>query len=746
MRRTRWLLLVAIAAILGGVGATYQIRKKLLDQQAPQRPAELPSEISALSDDWQYTKTEAGRTVYKIRAKSVQQAAGSGAVQLNQVDLRIHHKDGAAYDLVKSQAASFSQTDKRLFSQGNVEITLGVPVEGEPKRKLTVIRSSAVLFDSETAKATTDQPTEFDFQNGTGKSVGASYDPGTHEVRLHSQVELNWKSPKSGATLKLEGDDLLYKEDASVVVLEKWARLTRGGSVVNAGRTVVTLLDEEVQRIEAKSAKGEDHQPGRQLAYSADDLWVHFDPGTKVNRVEAVKNARLVSTSATAVTTMTGDRIDLTFDPAAEEATLKSALGTGGSVIESKPMLSREMPPTRVLRSDTVLLEMRAGGKEIDKVSTHAPGTVEFIPNRPQDRFRTLTGFRVYMTYGGDNRLQSFSAVENVTTESHPSEVERKKDPAITKTRSKSLNAEFDPGGQMTRLEQWDGFQYEEGARRAKAVRATLDSAKNLITLDQAARVWDPSGSTAGDRILLNQQNGDVFAEGHVNSSRVPEKQPGSALLSGEDPLQATAKKMTTTKRNQLVRYEGDVVLWQGANRLQAERVDIDREQKTLHAAGNVSTNFREEAKPDALKPGAKKSAPVATLVRASNLVYTDETRLAHYTGGATLFRGPLQVKSTELRAFLAKDGEDSKLEKAIADGNVVIVQTAADRTRRGTGEHGEYYVSEEKVILRGGEPQLADSKRGNTRGAELTYYANDDRLLVTGEPGKPVTSRIRRK
>jgi lipopolysaccharide export system protein LptA len=211
-------------------------------------------------------------------------------------------------------------------------------------------------------------------------------------------------------------------------------------------------------------------------------------------------------------------------------------------------------------------------------------------------------------------------------------------------------------------------------------------------------------------------------------------------LLSGNEPLQASAKKMVTSNRNQLVHYEGDVVLWQGSSRLQANRVDIDREKKVLRAAGNVSTHFREEP-----QPGAKAEASVATLVRAPDLVYQDESRLAHYTGGATLFRGPLQVKSSELRAFLAKGGDDSKLEKAIADGNVEIVQTAADRIRRGTGQRGEYYVPEEKVVLSGGEPQLTDSKRGNTRGAELIYYSNDDRLLVTGEPGKPVNSRIRR-
>lgn len=743
MRRTRWLLLVAIAAILGGVGATYQIRRKILEQEAPRKPEQLPSDIAALSEEWEYTKTEGGRPVVTIRAKSVQQAAGSGEVQLGGVQLRIFHKDGQGYDLVKSHAASFNQAEKRLFSEGEVEITLGLPLQGEAAGQPIVIRSSGVHFDSETGKATTDRPTEFDFENGAGKSVGASYDPATHELKLNGQVELNWKSPVSDVAMKLEAGELLYKEDASTVFMDQWARLTRGASVVNAGRTVVNLREGEVERVEAKAAKGEDRYPDRQLAYSADTLWVHFDPGTRVKKVEAISNARLVSTSPAAVTTVTGDNVYMQFDPVAEETALTSALGTGNAVIESRPIAKAagQPPPTRILRSETVEMQMRGGGEEIEQVSTHAPAVVEFVPNQPADRHRKLTGFRVYLKYGPENRMQSFTAVENVTTESRPSELERKKNPAVTRTRSKSLTAAFDPEtGQMTRMEQLDDFHYEEGPRRATANRAILESAKNVIVLEQAARVWDADGSTAADRIQMHQENGDVLAEGRVNSSRVPEKKQSRGLLSGEEPLQAIAKKMVTSNRNQLVRYEGDVVLWQGSSRLQAHRVDIDREKKVLRAAGNVSTHFREDP-----QPGAKSKEPVSTLVRAPNLVYRDESGLAHYTGGAALFRGPLQVKSSELRAFLAKGGGDSKLEKAIADGNVEIVQSAADRTRRGTGQHGEYYVSEEKVILRGGDPQLTDSKRGNTRGAELIYYANDDSLLVTGEPGKPVNSRIRR-
>jgi lipopolysaccharide export system protein LptA len=85
-------------------------------------------------------------------------------------------------------------------------------------------------------------------------------------------------------------------------------------------------------------------------------------------------------------------------------------------------------------------------------------------------------------------------------------------------------------------------------------------------------------------------------------------------------------------------------------------------------------------------------------------------------------------------------------LQKAFADGSVQIVQSGPIRTRIGSSEHAEYYTEEDKIVLRGGDPTMNDSIRGNTRGSELTYYSNDDRLLVKGSDGKPATSHIRRK
>jgi hypothetical protein len=148
------------------------------------------------------------------------------------------------------------------------------------------------------------------------------------------------------------------------------------------------------------------------------------------------------------------------------------------------------------------------------------------------------------------------------------------------------LLATFDPKtSEMTRLEQKTDFRYEEGLRRATAARAVLEQPKDLMTLDGAARVWDPTGSVTADHMVVQQKSGDFTAEGHVASTRLPDKKekPSSSMLAGDEILQARANRMTSTGDNQYVRYEGTAqskaVAWQGANRIEAELLEIDRRQ-----------------------------------------------------------------------------------------------------------------------------------------------------------------------
>ena len=66
-----------------------------------------------------------------------------------------------------------------------------------------------------------------------------------------------------------------------------------------------------------------------------------------------------------------------------------------------------------------------------------------------------------------------------------------------------------------------------------------------------------------------------------------------AAMLSGDEPLQAVAHNMNSANHNKLVKYDGDVVLWQGVNRIQADRVEIDRDKRSFGAPRDGTGQMR---------------------------------------------------------------------------------------------------------------------------------------------------------
>jgi lipopolysaccharide export system protein LptA len=758
MRWTRPLLLIAIILIVWGVGATYYARLKDQNAHAAMKPPSLPSGTASAAQDWTYTQTVNSKPTVFVRAKDFQEIEGK--YHLTGVELHIFHKDAKEFDQVKSAKAEFDINQGMLYSEGDVEITMHVPANEEPSGRLMAIKSSGVHFETKTGKATTDRAATFGFDRGDGKAVGASYDPQTHELHLNSQVELNWRGrdPKA-KPMKVESGELNYKEKESKVYLAPWSKLTRDTLAVNAGPAVVTLADGLIQKVDTVDAQGSDQHPGRNINYAAEQLAMNFDDEGQIKNIVGEHNARLVSVAETAETTITADRVDLDFNTAEKDSALDTALASGHSMVESKPIPKTGVQPaeTRVLRSEIVRTKMRPGGQEVEHIETDAPGSLEFVPNRPDQPHRWMNGDRMWIAYGPKNQIESFKSTNVATRTEKPKPANapaKSKDapPPPALTWSKDLKADFDPKtSQLAHLEQWNDFRYEEGTRKAKATRAVLDQARNLIDLSGAARVWDPTGSTDGEKILLDQKSGDFSAQGHVSSTRMPDKKKDAAsggMLAEDEPLHATANKMSSTDNNLQVRYEGNAVAWQGANRLQADVIEIDRENDILKAHGHVISQLldKHEDTKDPKQPAKKPTAPVFTIVKAPELIYNDDERLAYYKGGVQLDRRGMKVKSQELRAFLREASDDSSLDHAFADGKVEIVQAGPDRTRTGTSEHAEYYVDDDKVILEGGQPQLVDSVKGTTRGVKLTWFSQDDRLLVNGAQGQPAQSKLRRK
>jgi lipopolysaccharide export system protein LptA len=741
MRRFRWLLPVVILGIVGTVGVVYFDRLAQLAKNAPQRPPLLKTDVQGEALDWCFDQAQGANPRVNICASKMVRTGEN--VELQGVKLKLFHEDATKFDLVHSDFAQFDLTERKLFSQGNVEITLAVPVEGAAPGRLLKIHSSGVEFSSETGEAATTRPVRFEFDRGSGSSVGAHYAPATRELHMDSQVWLEWrgKDPKA-LPMHIESGEAFYLENQSKVVLKPWAKLDRGGLHMEGAWTEVLLENGDIKRADSGMGHGTQLSPGKKVEFGAKDLHLLFDEHMTINYILAEPEASLVSTTATTRTTVTADRLDLKFAAMDKESVLTDASATGKSVVTAEPVLRPAVPApeTRVLKSDIIRMFMRPGGEEIERVETGGPGTLDFLPNRPEQPKRNLKGDMIWIYYGPENRIEHFRST-NVTTRTET------KIPRITQ--SKELLAYFDTVSVLTRMEQNIDFHYEEGDRRANARKATFEQAKDLLTLDGSANTSDLSGKVNADRITLQQQSGDYIADGNVSTTRQPSRAGGSsAMLSSQEIMQATAKRMTSTEKNQKIHYEGDAKAWQGANRVTADKLDIDQQRHIMEAHGKVETQFFDKA-PTADKGKAGPAA--STIVHSQDLEYSTETRIGHYTGGVHLERPGLVVDSRELRAFLKDSSSDSSLEKAFADGAVRTVFTTTapgkpKRVRNGTSEHSEYYAGEQKVILNGGLVKVDDTVPGKSEGTELTWLAKDDSLRMDGDPSKPVRTVIPKK
>ena len=334
-------------------------------------------------------------------------------------------------------------------------------------------------------------------------------------------------------------------------------------------------------------------------------------------------------------------------------------------------------------------------------------------------------------------------------------------------TWSDELVAKFTPNtNQVATVQQNGHFRYEEGVRKAWADKAFVDQTINKMTLNGSAKVLDDTGSATADTIVMNQANGDMDANGHVVSTHEPDKnqKPGTSMLDESKTMQAQADQMQTRGNNTEVHYQGHVVMWQGANRISADKIDIDRDEQSLRASGNVISELVDN-KSDSSKSSTATGTvvsnstatagatepPIFTTVRAPNLNYHDDTRIAVYTGGVTLTRQKMTVVSDQLKAFLTPKTQDnsdqSSLDHAIASGKVTVTDILpGNRTRTGNGERCEYYTKDDKVVLNGGDPQVQDSYKGLTKGSEITYFSDDDHLIVAGEKKQLAYTRMKKK
>ena len=531
----------------------------------------------------------------------------------------------------------------------------------------------------------------------------------------------------------------------------------RGPEELKAGRATVQLEDGLARRIVAWETEGFNRQETRTVEYSSRQLDVMLNEAQALQKVSAIGAAKLESRSATSRIEAWGNRIDLDYQPRPEstESLLRMVHLREQARVEEHPAVSRGGGMRR-LQADWIELRMAENGSDLQALSTLSRGRLDLEPGTGTGKKagvrRRLEADRIQGLYGQGNRIEQLKATGKVEVESSSIDDSGAAAPPL-RTWSENFEGSFDPEtGQAQQMKQWAGFRFRRGEREGRAGEALFQTASNEVELSVAAEVWDPTGTVRADRIVLDENTGDYTASGRASSSftegsaeKAQDKDSGGLFAAGQ-PVFATAEEIASVGETGLLTLSGEARLWQEQDRLEADRIQIDRAAKTLKADGHV-VNYLTEQESVA---SASRTRPGSGLVRISSsaLDYNEQNKLMVYVGSAELRRTDLTVSSDRLEGYLSADNEagaQGRLKKAFAAGNVRIVENKGSDARQGAGREGEYYPHESKVILTGEPATVQDGSRGRTEGTQLTYYLDDDRLLVQGSEAEPART-LRRK
>ncbi len=768
----------AVALVVAGVYAHRAIRAARARQNAP---PSIPDSVQQQSAEFSYVGTDQGRALFRIRASHATQYKDQNRALLQDVWITIYGHNSDRNDNIHTRECNYEPSTGNVVCEGDVQIDLAsaAPASGKPDEKTLQVTTRNLSFNRESGEASTTAPVQFRFPQGAGHSDGMIYSSQREIVRLTHNVQLDLAaSDKSGGLpVTATGGSMEIRRNDRMVNLDAPAKLRQGGRELTADKISIELDAEFRARhviaqghpqVTSADARGNSAASATQF-----DLFVNSEGW--VERVVADGNVLGSRQSAGGTDHFTAANVVFTMTP--QHNLIREMTATGDVKANS-----RMGADSRSIATDSLLATFGPGKNAsknpdqqvIQTVSTLAPGTLE---TKSGDESTTLRAKRFVAHFAPTGRLDDLLGHGGATVTRRIGTAP----PQIIK--AAELAAKFSPDGEWQKLDESGDVHFQQADRQASADRASVLRSTELILLDGSPVLTDSMSRTTAKNVSINQKSGDIRASGGVLSTYFPSAQ-NSAMSLGSGPGHISAETLTGSTTSGHVIYLGHARLWQGDSVLEANQIEVWRDEKKLQATGNVVANFP-QASPAAQpfpKPtpaalttvrSSAPSGPTLWQIRAPLLTYWGDTGKAHLETGVTADSQQGSMQSRTLDVFLtaaptkptsasasavpgagkpvqpssaASPGspgapsEGRQLDRALALGGVTVRQG----DRRGTAEQAEYTASDGKFVLSGGQPTIIDASSDTTTGHSLTFFVANDTILIDSQEGSRTLTKHR--
>jgi lipopolysaccharide export system protein LptA len=362
------------------------------------------------------------------------------------------------------------------------------------------------------------------------------------------------------------------------------------------------------------------------------------------------------------------------------------------------------------------------------------------------------------MTFDSNGKASRLDAKGNVRTERSALDAEKQ-----TATARNGF-VELQEQGGWSRMELSEDLKLIQGTRTARADHGVFERAQQTATLTGHATARDATTLTSAQKLTFWQATGDVQGEGGVRSSDLSAR--GSAVHLAPVAANLSADHLSGNSKSGQALYSGHARLWQGDSLLEADSIELLKNERMMNAVGNVRAVFPQAPANAAgsATNAAKPKLPVLWHAQSANLTYWDQENRAQleqkvvvqspdekitsalldlYFTRANVVGGDVATtagSSASSAAGLADVPGAQQISRAVATGGVTVQQGE----RRATAEHGEYTAADGKFVMSGGTPTIFDASEGTTTGHQLTFFLADATIIVDSENGSRTLTKHR--
>ena len=761
--------LIVVCAVVGGV---YFYARKRVKNALREVPEKIGLQIQQSAHGFTISKSEQGRTLFKVQASRAIQFKSGGKAELHDVAITLYGSDSSRFDQIYGKDFEYDPKSGDVTSKSEVQIDLQSNSEGalhsdqSPPKELKNpihLRTTNLVFNKNTGDAATPDQVDFSVPEASGSAVGAKYVARAGVLTLQSEVKINVSGQRQG---KIFAEQAVLEKNPRQIVLHA----ARAESADQRGQadelTLFLRLDNsldralgvghvELQSRGSRSTAGGRHSAAAPTIVTAQQGEVTMKPGNLVKAAVFTGDVHLISEGDQAAEAWAG-RANVSFSGRNVASKIYADQQVRLLQKQSQAQTSNRQggkPQTAQSAQDVEITAPAmdfaiAGGKRLTLAETSGPPQITLLPADSKSGPTRITADKFTAHFDAVGRLSKVHGEAHARVVSTAPAQNGIAQPDRVSA-SNTIDALFRPGTGIESVVQQGNFSYSAGTQQAFADKARYTPADQMIVLTGSPRVVDSGMGTAARNVRLNRATGEGFADGDVKTTYNDLKvQPDGAFLASSDPIHVTAQAMVARSGSATATYRGNARLWQKANVIEAPRIDFQRDQRTVSATSDSGQKVS-----TVLVATNKSGTATPVNVTAASMTYRDAERKAHYEGGVTVHSADVVVTANQMDVYLqplavgrqpsgdsATSSGLSKLEKIIASGSVLVTQPS----RHATGDQLTYTASDDKFVLTGGPPSIFDAEHGKITGVSLTLFRRDDRVVVDGDSRSPAVTRTR--